>query len=167
MYISPKEVVQHSATLVPDQLVSISQYHRGALGPPLAVGRMAVSSDTLRSAEETDIKGKAVYVLHTWKDALWEMGPSKKTDPPPPREVQAQPAENTEHQDPGESGPGSAAAEATEDAADGETGTPPTTEQSVKETAAEAAAPGQPTEEQNTAQGLTAEGLRRIQRCDQ
>ncbi|KAI0752119.1 eukaryotic translation initiation factor SUI1 family protein [Fomes fomentarius] len=80
-------VVQHSPPLTPDQLVSITQYHRGALGPPIAVGRMAVSSDTLRSAEEKDIKGKAVYVLHTWKDALWEMGPSKGADPPVPREI--------------------------------------------------------------------------------
>ncbi|CDO75463.1 hypothetical protein BN946_scf184823.g17 [Trametes cinnabarina] len=47
---------------------------------------MAVSSDTLHSAGETDIKGKAVYVLHTWKDALWEMGPSKKADLPAPKE---------------------------------------------------------------------------------
>ncbi|OSD03739.1 eukaryotic translation initiation factor SUI1 family protein [Trametes coccinea BRFM310] len=79
-------VIQHSPNLVPDQLVSVTQYHRGAIGPPLAVGRMAVSSDTLRSAEERDIKGKAVYVLHTWKDALWEMGSSKKADVPAPRE---------------------------------------------------------------------------------
>ncbi|KAI0742631.1 eukaryotic translation initiation factor SUI1 family protein [Daedaleopsis nitida] len=76
-------VVQHSTPLSPDQLVSITQYHRGGLGPPIAVGRMAVSSDTLRSTEDTDVKGKAVYVLHTWKDALWDMGPSKKADPPP------------------------------------------------------------------------------------
>ncbi|KAH9856271.1 eukaryotic translation initiation factor SUI1 family protein [Lenzites betulinus] len=81
-------VVQHSPTLSPDELVSVTQYHRGAIGPPLAVGRMAVSSDTLRSAEEVDVKGKAVYVWHTWKDALWEMGTSKKTDVPPPREIQ-------------------------------------------------------------------------------
>ncbi|KAI8968620.1 hypothetical protein BD414DRAFT_504220, partial [Trametes punicea] len=60
---------------------------RGAIGPPIAVGRMAVSSDTLRSAEEGDVKGKAVYILHTWKDALWEMGPSKKTDVPAPRDL--------------------------------------------------------------------------------
>ncbi|KAI0696389.1 eukaryotic translation initiation factor SUI1 family protein [Cerioporus squamosus] len=81
-------VIQHSPSLVPDQLVSITQYHRDALGPPLAVGQMAVSSDTLRSAEETDVKGKAVYVLHTWKDALWEMGLNKKADPPEPRPIQ-------------------------------------------------------------------------------
>ncbi|KAI9068830.1 eukaryotic translation initiation factor SUI1 family protein [Trametes sanguinea] len=82
-------VIQHSPDLVPDQLVSVTQYHRGAIGPPLAVGRMAVSSDTLRSAEEKDIKGKAVYVLHTWKDALWEMGSTKKADVPSPREFGA------------------------------------------------------------------------------
>ncbi|KAI0830089.1 eukaryotic translation initiation factor SUI1 family protein [Trametes gibbosa] len=81
-------VVQHSPTLSLDQLVSVTQYRHGAIGPPLAVGRMAVSSDTLRSAEEADIKGKAVYVWHTWKDALWEMGTSKKADVPSPREIQ-------------------------------------------------------------------------------
>ncbi|KAL1937903.1 hypothetical protein VTO73DRAFT_12653 [Trametes versicolor] len=86
-------VVQHSPTLSPDQLVSVTQYHRGAIGPPLAVGTMAVSSDILRSAEETDVKGKAVYVLHTWKDALWEMGPSKKTEVPAPRELKASEAD--------------------------------------------------------------------------
>ncbi|KAI0370925.1 eukaryotic translation initiation factor SUI1 family protein [Pilatotrama ljubarskyi] len=83
-------VVQHSPALVPDQLVSVTQYHRGAIGPPLAVGRMAVSSDTLRSAEETDVKGKAVYTLHTWKDALWELGVSKKADVPAPRELKSE-----------------------------------------------------------------------------
>lgn len=83
----PKEVVQHSPPLTPDQLVSITQYRRGAFGPPIAVGWMAVSSDALHSAEEKDIKGKAVYVIHTWKDALWEMGPSKGVDPPVPREI--------------------------------------------------------------------------------
>ncbi|KAI8968732.1 eukaryotic translation initiation factor SUI1 family protein [Trametes punicea] len=80
-------VIQHSPDLVPDQLVAVTQYHRGAIGPPIAVGRMAVSSDTLRSAEEGDVKGKAVYILHTWKDALWELGPSKKTDVPAPRDL--------------------------------------------------------------------------------
>ena len=66
----------------------MTQYHPGAVGPPLAVGRMAVSSDALRSDEDRDVKGKAVYILHTWKDALWEMGPSKKAEPPAPRETQ-------------------------------------------------------------------------------
>ncbi|KAI8972535.1 eukaryotic translation initiation factor SUI1 family protein [Trametes punicea] len=69
-------VIQHSPDLVPDQLVAVTQYYRGAIGPPIAVGRMA-----------GDVKGKAVYILHTWKDALWEMGPSKKTDVPAPRDL--------------------------------------------------------------------------------
>ena len=52
---------------------------------------MAVSSDTLRQSEEVDVKGKAVIILHTWKDALWDMGSSKKADPPAPRTIQASP----------------------------------------------------------------------------
>ena len=56
---------------------------------------MAVSSETLRSAEEKDVKGKAVYVLHTWKDALWDMGPSKKADPPAPVEIKLPEAEQS------------------------------------------------------------------------
>lgn len=50
------------------------------LSPPLAVGRMAIPSDYLR--EEGAEKGKAVYVYHTWKDHLWEMG--SKGDVPEP-----------------------------------------------------------------------------------
>nr|VWO97766.1 N/A [Ganoderma boninense] len=94
-YILPKKVIQHSSALIPDQIVSVTQYHNGAIGPPLAVGRMAVSSDTLRSAEAVDAKGKAVYILHAWKDALWEMGPSKKTDPPAPMEIKSSETETT------------------------------------------------------------------------
>ncbi|PIL26086.1 hypothetical protein GSI_11840 [Ganoderma sinense ZZ0214-1] len=56
---------------------------------------MAVSSDTIRSAETADVKGKAVYILHAWKDALWEMGPSKKTDPPAPVEIKSSAVETT------------------------------------------------------------------------
>ena len=93
--ILPKKVIQHSSTLSPDQLVSVTQYHAGAIGPPLAVGRMAVSSDTLRFSEERDVRGKAVYVLHAWKDVLWEMGPSKKTDPPAPVEIKSSEAKTT------------------------------------------------------------------------
>jgi len=46
--------------------------------PPLAVGRMAVSNETL--AQSRTEKGKAVLVLHTWKDHLWHMG-SKRDVP--------------------------------------------------------------------------------------
>lgn len=66
------------------------------LSPPLAVGRMALPSDRLR--EEGAKKGKAVFVYHTWKDHLWEMGSkgdvpepapltSKSADPPTPPDV--------------------------------------------------------------------------------
>ncbi|OBZ74898.1 Translation machinery-associated protein 64 [Grifola frondosa] len=83
--VSSKQVIQHTSTLAPDQLVSITQYHHDKLGYPLAVGRMAISSDTLKQAEKSDVKGKAVYVWHTWKDSLWEMGDDRKLDVPEPR----------------------------------------------------------------------------------
>ena len=80
-------MIQHSAGLVPDQLVSVTQYHREKLGPPLAVGRMAVSAETLRRADKEDIKGKAAIILHTWKDSLWDLGSSKKLDVPELRDL--------------------------------------------------------------------------------
>ena len=64
------------------QLVSITQYEAGLLGPPLAVGRMAVPGSALRKEERT---GKAVYVLHFHKDKMWEMG--DKSEPPPPESM--------------------------------------------------------------------------------
>ncbi|KAF7791573.1 hypothetical protein EIP86_002589 [Pleurotus ostreatoroseus] len=85
-------VVQHSAGLLPDQLVSVTQYHREKLGPPLAVGRMAVSAETLRRADKEDIKGKAAIILHTWRDSLWDLGSSKKLDVPEPRDLPPPPA---------------------------------------------------------------------------
>lgn len=94
--------MQHSFGLVPGQLVSITQYHRDKLGPPLAVGHMAVSSETLRRADEEDTKGKAVHVLHTWKDSLWDLGPSKKAEVPEPRDLPpplAEPASSGEAPD--------------------------------------------------------------------
>ncbi|KAK7061050.1 hypothetical protein VNI00_000785 [Paramarasmius palmivorus] len=75
-------VVHHTPSLKEGQLVSVCKYETKegtpTLSPPLAVGRMAVSSDQL--AEGGKEKGKAVIVLHTWKDYLWEMG--NKSDPP-------------------------------------------------------------------------------------
>lgn len=97
---SCKPVVQHSISLQVDQLVSVTQYHRERLGPPLAVGRMAVTSDTLRESDAKGIKGKAVYVLHTWKDHLWDMGTGSKQDVPEtretPRPTEEPPAESDE-----------------------------------------------------------------------
>lgn len=43
---------------------------------------MAVSG---RELEDGEKKGKAVYVLHTWKDCLWELGGGGEA--PEPREV--------------------------------------------------------------------------------
>ncbi|KAK7676959.1 hypothetical protein QCA50_020077 [Cerrena zonata] len=88
-------VIQHSPNLQPNQLVSITQYHQfPKLGPPLAVGRMAVNSEALdRSDQGDDVKGKAVVVLHTWKDHLWDLG--KKGDAPEPRVITASDVEET------------------------------------------------------------------------
>lgn len=87
-YLFSKPVVQHSDSLVSEQLVAIEQYHSGGtIGYPVAVGRMAVSGETLQEAEDHDVKGKAVLVLHTWKDALWDMGINKASDVPEPRSV--------------------------------------------------------------------------------
>ena len=49
------------------------------VGPALAVGRMALTSGQVGGSG----KGKAVNIVHTWKDHLWEMG--GKEDPPTPR----------------------------------------------------------------------------------
>ncbi|KAJ6542735.1 eukaryotic translation initiation factor SUI1 family protein [Mycena capillaripes] len=68
-------VVHHTPSLNEGQLVSISQYTHGenpTLSSPLAVGRMALASDRLQAGRQE--KGKAVYVLHTWKDHLWDLG---------------------------------------------------------------------------------------------
>ncbi|KIM41927.1 hypothetical protein M413DRAFT_445131 [Hebeloma cylindrosporum] len=65
------------------QLVAIRQYvtigDRPALSPPVVIGRMALPSDQLRSPAKE--KGKAVLVVHAWKDFLFDMG--SKTDLPP------------------------------------------------------------------------------------
>lgn len=83
-----KQVVQHSTKFNQEQLVAVSQYHRGdVLGYPLAVGRAALSSTALDQADQQGAGGKAVYILHTWKDSLWDLGSSKKLDVPEPRSL--------------------------------------------------------------------------------
>lgn len=81
--LSTYSVVQvSSSTVSPQQLVSVVQRTAGSMcGPPLAVGRLAVDLDTLK----TGAKGKAVHVLHTWKDHLFDVG--NKGDPPGEIEV--------------------------------------------------------------------------------
>ncbi|KAH0833987.1 hypothetical protein J3R83DRAFT_11221 [Lanmaoa asiatica] len=80
----PGVVQVSSPNVSPQQLVSVVQRTVGSTstcGPPLAVGRLAVDLDTLKAAG----KGKAVHVLHTWKDHLFDMG--NKGDPPGEIEV--------------------------------------------------------------------------------
>jgi translation initiation factor 2D len=80
-------VVQHSLSLSVGQLVCVTQYYPPVdgvvqIGPALAVGHMALAGDRVGRAE----KGKAVNIVHTWKDHLWEMG--GKEDPPTPRAIE-------------------------------------------------------------------------------
>ncbi|KAF5378379.1 hypothetical protein D9757_010883 [Collybiopsis confluens] len=74
-------VVYASPNLAQSQLVAIRQYEHAdppMLSPPLAVGRMALSSERLKESNQ----GKAVLVIHVWKDHLWEMGPFGVEVPP-------------------------------------------------------------------------------------
>lgn len=77
-------VVQRSPSLSIGQLVCVTQYYPTVdgvprIGPALAVGHMALRGDQIGGPG----KGKAVNIVHTWKDHLWEMG--GKEDPPAPR----------------------------------------------------------------------------------
>jgi translation initiation factor 2D len=77
-------------------LVSIAQRH----GNIVAVGKMALDSQEIKAAA----KGKAVVVIHTYKDALWRMG--SKSDPKPSVPLSVE--EQTEpHEAANESAPGS------------------------------------------------------------
>ncbi|KAJ7737885.1 eukaryotic translation initiation factor SUI1 family protein [Mycena maculata] len=83
-------VVHHTPSLNEGRLVAICQYNHGenpTLSSPLAVGRMALSSDQIQDGRQE--KGKAVYVLHTWKDHLWDMG--SKLDMPEPASFTLEP----------------------------------------------------------------------------
>ena len=58
-------------------LVGVAQFTRDARGPPLAVGHLAIDA---KKINRSVTKGKAVIVLHTWKDHLWAIG--SKIEPP-------------------------------------------------------------------------------------
>ncbi|KAI0311462.1 hypothetical protein OF83DRAFT_1295388 [Amylostereum chailletii] len=73
-------VVQRPTSLQENSLVCVTQYERNARGAPLAVGRLTVDAEKISEGGLT--RGKAVTVLHTWKDHLWMMG--SKVDPPEP-----------------------------------------------------------------------------------
>ncbi|KAH9034465.1 hypothetical protein EDB85DRAFT_1863945, partial [Lactarius pseudohatsudake] len=71
-------VVQVPAHALASALVSVAQFVRDSRGPPLAVGRMAVDADKINNNSAN--KGKAVVVLHSWKDHRWALG--SKCGPP-------------------------------------------------------------------------------------
>ena len=82
----------HASAAAPSgTLVGIAQFVRDARGPPLAVGRMAVDADKI---DHGVTKGKAVIVLHTWKDHLWAIG--SKGEPPEAVAVLAAGGEGTD-----------------------------------------------------------------------
>ncbi|KAI6001735.1 hypothetical protein EDC04DRAFT_2583890, partial [Pisolithus marmoratus] len=71
-------------TVVPPQLVAIAQYVTDSptmRGPPLAVGRLEADLDKLKARG----KGKAIHLLHSWKDYLFAVG--SKADPPQGRKA--------------------------------------------------------------------------------
>ncbi|KAF7980438.1 hypothetical protein HWV62_38282 [Athelia sp. TMB] len=78
-----------SPPLQPHQLVAVAQYHpTPKAGAPLAVGWMAASGEEVRTRAEEEgegRKGKAVLVVHAWRDCLWEMGAGGEV--PEPRDV--------------------------------------------------------------------------------
>ncbi|KIY47317.1 hypothetical protein FISHEDRAFT_45558 [Fistulina hepatica ATCC 64428] len=70
-------VTSYTRGLATDQLVAICTTRNGSISAPLAVGRMALPSDELAD----DQRGKAVRLLHVWKDHMWDIG-SKPASPP-------------------------------------------------------------------------------------
>ena len=112
MTILLKPVMHCPPSLREHQLVAIRQYvridDRPALSPPVAIGRMALPSDQLRSSARE--KGKAVLVVHAWKDFLFDMG--SKTDLPADTVLTTSSAQ--EHED-----------DSREKEEEGETATPP------------------------------------------
>ena len=82
---------QPSTSISAGQLVCITQDYEPTangtprVGPALAVGRMDLPSDLV----EGGTKGKALTLLHAWKDRLWEIGGEER--PPRPRLLQDSP----------------------------------------------------------------------------
>ncbi|KAF8630727.1 hypothetical protein AX15_002748 [Amanita polypyramis BW_CC] len=87
-------VIHRPPSIGQGQLVSVCWFNRNdektTLSPPLAVGRMAIPADQMTE----DAKGKAVLVLHTWKDHLWDMG--SKIEVPEPTVFGAEEADAEE-----------------------------------------------------------------------
>ncbi|KDQ23800.1 hypothetical protein PLEOSDRAFT_1079102 [Pleurotus ostreatus PC15] len=86
-------VVQWSPAIAEGQLVAIVQYtpDESKRGYPLAVGHMSVDKGTLHQ----DGKGKAVYVKHTWRDTLWDMGRGGEIPDPMTIDLPASPQDSS------------------------------------------------------------------------
>lgn len=91
-----QQVVERVPGLAPGQLVSVKCYYRDKEGPPLAVGHMAVADGQL---QKDGAKGKAVHILHTHKDKLWEMGGQGEPPEPVSREPDSEDEAGEEGQD--------------------------------------------------------------------
>ncbi|KAI6042425.1 hypothetical protein EDC04DRAFT_3139203 [Pisolithus marmoratus] len=77
--------IPSSQTVVPPQLAAIAKYITDSptmRGPPLVVRCLAADLEKLKAGG----KGKAVHLLHSWKDYLFAMG--SKADPPGVVEIQ-------------------------------------------------------------------------------
>ncbi|KAI0035519.1 hypothetical protein K488DRAFT_43160 [Vararia minispora EC-137] len=59
-------------------IVCVTPYMKGARGPALAVGRLNFDAEDI--INENVSEGKAVTIMHTWKDHLWARG--SKVPPP-------------------------------------------------------------------------------------
>ena len=92
-YFPPEISFQHPSSLPAGQLVCITQDYAPTangiprIGPALAVGRMELPSHLV----EGGTKGKALTLLHAWKDQLWTMGGQEK--PPRARLLNGEPNE--------------------------------------------------------------------------
>ncbi|KAG2005858.1 eukaryotic translation initiation factor SUI1 family protein [Coprinopsis cinerea AmutBmut pab1-1] len=88
-------VIHRPRSLAAGQLVCIRKYSRKdgvpELSVPLAVGSMALPSDQIETGQE---KGKAVHVLHVWKDHLWELGSKPDVPPGEPLQSKEEPSES-------------------------------------------------------------------------
>ncbi|TFY76449.1 hypothetical protein EWM64_g7560 [Hericium alpestre] len=78
--VSPVSSMFYLTALTPGALVCITTHQDRARGPAFAVGRMAVHGAQIVSNQVT--KGKAVTILHIFRDHLFMMG--SKCQPPEP-----------------------------------------------------------------------------------
>ncbi|KAI0270474.1 hypothetical protein BC834DRAFT_1039235 [Gloeopeniophorella convolvens] len=98
-------VVQAPPAAPAGALVAVAQYVPAHRAPPLAVGHLAVPAADIGARA---LHGKAVLVLHTWKDHLWAMGAGGE---PPEAVPEAEDGEGEPAPAEGSSGPAQGEAE--------------------------------------------------------